>query len=162
MVHWLVYHAHHQVLICTIHGHAILNVASHLADKHKDIDRKSRRAIVTDCLGLQLSQPSNADFRYGPRNPTPAIDGLAVQKGFACKDCGFLTTSWKKLRVHHRENRYAWTLSKQVPGRWSEVRLQTFFTVPGNAVYYFCVTIPDTETQEAGAVSGLGPDIPVS
>lgn len=100
MVHWLVYHAHHQVLICTIHGHAILNVASHLADKHKDVDRKSRRAIVTDCLGLQLSQPSNADFRYGPRNPTPAIDGLAVQKGFACEDCGFLTTSWKKLRVH--------------------------------------------------------------
>jgi hypothetical protein len=62
MVLWLVYHAHYQVLICTIHRHAILNVAIHLADKHKDVDRKSRRAIVTDCLGLQLSQPSNAEI----------------------------------------------------------------------------------------------------
>jgi len=117
MVHWLVYHAHHQVLICTIHEYAILNVASHLADKHKNVNRKSRSAIVTDCLRLQLSQSSNADFRYNPKNPTPAVDGLAVQKGFAYKNCGFLTTSWKKLKVHHEENRYTWTLSKQVPGR---------------------------------------------
>lgn len=149
MVHWLVYHAHHQVLICTIHGHAVLNLASHLADKHKDVDGKSRCAIVTEYLGLTLSRPPNADFPYGARNPTPAIDGLTVQRGFACGECDFVTTSWKRLRVHHGGNKYEWTLSRRVPVRWFEVWLQTFFTVPGNVVHYFCVTVPETDAPEA-------------
>jgi hypothetical protein len=78
MVDWLVYHPRHQVLVCRVHGHAISNLASHLADKHKDINVKSRNTIVTEYSGLQLSRPPNTDFSHGPRNPIPAVDGLAV------------------------------------------------------------------------------------
>ena len=115
MVDWLMYHPRHQVLLCKVHGHAISNLTSHLADKHKDIDIKSRsrNTIVTKFSGLQLSQPSNADFSHGPRNATPAIDGLTVQRGFTCGECGFVTTSWKKLRVHHGKKKYEWVLSSR-------------------------------------------------
>jgi hypothetical protein len=75
---WLVYHPHYQALVCRVHGHAISNLASHLADKHKDIDVKSRNTIVAECSRLQLGRPSSTDFSHGPGNPIPAIDGLAV------------------------------------------------------------------------------------
>jgi hypothetical protein len=55
---WLVYHPHYQALVCRVHGHAISNLASHLADKHKDIDVKSRNTIVAECSRLQLGRPS--------------------------------------------------------------------------------------------------------
>jgi hypothetical protein len=93
MVDWLVYHPRHQVLVCKVYSYAISNLASHLADKHKDINVKSRNTIVTEYSKLQLTRPPNADFSYGLRNPILAIDGLAVHKGFACGKYGFVTTS---------------------------------------------------------------------
>lgn len=147
MVDWLVYHPRYQVLVCRVHGYAISNLVSHLADKHKDLDAKSRNTLVAAYSGLQLSRPPNTNFSHGPRNPIPAVDGLAVQRGFACGECGFVTTSWKKLRVHHGERKHEWALSKRDPVQWSEVQLQTFFTVPGNAVHYFCVTVPEAEAE---------------
>jgi superfamily II DNA helicase RecQ len=156
MVDWLVHHPRYQVLVCRVHGHAISNLASHLADKHKDINVKSRNTIVTEYSRLQLTRPPNTDFSHGPRNPIPAVDGLAVQKGFACGECGFVTTSWKKLRVHHGERKHAWVLSKRDPLRWSEVELQTFFTVPGNAVHYFCVTVPGSGAEDGHVADGRG------
>jgi len=156
MVDWLVYYPRHQVLVCRVHGHAISNLASHLADKHKDINVKSRNTIVTEYSSLQLSRPPNTDFSHGPGNPIPAIDGLAIQKGFACGKCGFVTTSWKKLRVHHRERKHAWVLSKRDPLHWSEVKLQTFFTVPGNAVHYFCVIVPGSGAEDGHVADGRG------
>lgn len=36
--------------------------------------------------------------------------------------------------------------TKKYPVHWTEVKLQTFFTVPGNAIHYFCVVVP----EEAG------------
>jgi hypothetical protein len=113
MVDWLVYHPRYQVLVYRVHGYAISNLASHLADKHKDINVKSRNMIVTKYSRLQLSRPPNIDFSHSPRDPIPAVNGLAVQKGFACGEYGFVTTSWKKLRVHCRERKHAWVLSKR-------------------------------------------------
>ncbi len=81
-------------------------MASYLADKHKDINVKSRNTIVTEYSGLQLSRPPNIDFSHSPRDLIPAVDGLAVQKGFAYSKCRFVTTSWKKLRVHYRERKH--------------------------------------------------------
>ena len=46
MVDWLVYHPRYQVLVCRVHGHAIMNLVNHLADKHKDLDIKSRNSII--------------------------------------------------------------------------------------------------------------------
>jgi hypothetical protein len=52
--------------------------------------------------------------------------------------------------VHHGVEKHEWVLSRRVPGRWSEVKLQTFFTIPGNAVHYFCVIAP-RDGAEGGA-----------
>jgi hypothetical protein len=93
MVDWLVYYPCHQVLVYRVHGHAISNLASHLADKHKDINIKSRNTIVTKYSKLQLNRPPNIDFSYSPRDLIPAVDSLAVQKGFACSEYGFVITS---------------------------------------------------------------------
>jgi hypothetical protein len=156
MVDWLVHHPRYQVLVCRVHGYAISNLVSHLADKHKDLDAKSRNTIVAAHSGLQLSRPPNTDFSYSPRNPIPAVDGLAIQGGFACGECGFVTTSWKKLRVHHGGQEHEWALSKRDPVQWFEVKLQTFFTVPGNAVHYFCVTAPDAGARGAAVADRRG------
>jgi hypothetical protein len=41
-----------------------------------------------------------------------------------------------------------WVLSKRDPLYWFEVELQTFFTVPGNAVYYFYITVPGSGAED--------------
>jgi superfamily II DNA helicase RecQ len=151
MVDWLVYHPAYKVLVCKVHGFAISKLSSHLSKQHSDIDCKSRNAIIVEYSGLELRRPSNADFRYGPTNPIPAIDSLTIHKGLACQDyqqCQFLSINRKMLKVHCKEE-HQWELSKTDPKHWSEVKLQTFFTVPGNAVHYFCVTVPSARAQEA-------------
>lgn len=64
-----------------------------------------------------------------------------MHRGFDC-ECGYLTRSWKWLKVHHnREHRV-----KGSKGRKSRttqqlsVRLQTFFTGPKSGIHYFSVT----------------------
>jgi hypothetical protein len=129
-----------------------------LSKQHSNIDRKSRNAIIVEYSGLELCRPSNVDFRYGPTNPIPAIDGLPIHKGLACQDyqgCQFLSINRKVLKVHCKEE-HQWELSKADPTHWSEVELQTFFTIPGNAIHYFCVTAPDTEAQGAAVVDRRG------
>jgi hypothetical protein len=143
MVFWLVYDPASRVLVCRAHGFAISKLASHLSKQHSDIDCKTRNAIVAEYSGLKLRRPSNADFCHGPTNPIPATDDLTVYQGLACQDyqeCQFLSRSRKRLKVHCKDE-YQWELSKTSPTHWSEVKLQTFFTVPGNAVHYFCVTV---------------------
>ena len=76
MVDWLVYHPAYKVLVCKVHGFAISKLSSHLSKQHSDIDCKSRNAIIVEYSGLELRRPSNADFRYGPTNPIPAIDSI--------------------------------------------------------------------------------------
>ena len=85
MVDWLVYYSAYQVLVYKVHGFAISKLSSHLSKQHSDIDCKSRNAIIAEYSGLELGRPSNAAFRYGPRNPIPAIDGLTIHIGLACQ-----------------------------------------------------------------------------
>ena len=47
-------------------------------------------------------------------------------------------------------------MSKKEPLRWSEVRLQTFFIVPGNAVHYFCVIMPEAGAEEGPVADRRG------
>jgi hypothetical protein len=58
--------------------------------------------------------------------------------------------------VHHGERKHTWVLSKRDPLRWFEVELQTFFTVPGNAVHYFCVTVPGSGAEDGHVTDGRG------
>jgi hypothetical protein len=58
--------------------------------------------------------------------------------------------------VHYGERKHAWVLSKRDPLRWFEVELQTFFTVPGNAVHYFCVTVPGSGAEDGHVTDGRG------
>jgi hypothetical protein len=59
------------------------------------------------------------------------------------------------LKVHCKDE-HQWELSKADPTHWSEVKLQTFFTVPGNAVHYFCMAVPNVEGQEADVADRRG------
>ncbi|KAH7183902.1 uncharacterized protein BKA55DRAFT_494508, partial [Fusarium redolens] len=72
-------------------------------------------------------------------NPIPAIEGLPLHTGFACTQCGFLTRSWKCLKVHHNQVHGTKEIGHRL-GLWSSVLLQTFFTTPRSAIHYFCVT----------------------
>ncbi len=84
MVDWLVYHLAYKVLVYRVHGFAISKLSSHLSKQHSDIDCKSWNAIIVKYSRLELRRPSNANFRYRPTNPIPAIDGLTIHKGLAC------------------------------------------------------------------------------
>ena len=127
MVEWLVYHATHQALACKIHGYAVLNLASHLADKHGDVEFEEREVLIEEYSSIQPCRPPNYKYQHGKSNPIPAIDGLAIYNGLACYDYDYLSTSRKKLKVHCREE-HNWQLSKKYPVHWTEVKLQTFFT----------------------------------
>jgi hypothetical protein len=59
------------------------------------------------------------------------------------------------LKVYYKDE-YQWELSKADLTHWSEVKLQTFFTILRNAVYYFCVAVPDVEGQEADMADRRG------
>ena len=155
-VAWLVYHADHKVLVCRAHGFAVSSLVGHLSRQHADIDCKTRNAIVAEYGKLELARPRSSDFRYGPDNPLPAIDGLTVHDGLACEDfeqCRFASISRKRLKVHCKEE-HQWKVSKAKPTHWRKVKLQTFFTVPGSAVHYFCVT--ETGGQEGSPDDGDG------
>lgn len=144
MVDWLVYYPTHHALVCRVHGFAVASLSSHLARQHPDIACKARNAIVAEYAKLDLSGPADEDLRHGPSDPIAAIEGLAVRAGLACREyerCGFLSTNRKMLKVHCKEA-HGWRVSKADPAHWTEVKLQTFFTVPGDAIRYFCVTAP--------------------
>ncbi|KAI3571769.1 hypothetical protein IWW34DRAFT_587353, partial [Fusarium oxysporum f. sp. albedinis] len=72
-------------------------------------------------------------------SPVPVVKGLPLHAGFACTQCGFLTKSWKCLKVHHNQVHGIREI-KQRLGLWSSVHIQTFFTTPRSAIHYFCVT----------------------
>ncbi|KAL2212888.1 hypothetical protein CC79DRAFT_1266044, partial [Sarocladium strictum] len=86
-------------------------------------------------------------------NPIPAIEGLRVQGGFACR-CGLLTTSWKWLRVYFNKKHPTWNVNSR-ERQWSLVRVQTFFTRPKRAIRYFCVTTTGDDTNTAAATPGI-------
>jgi hypothetical protein len=64
-----------------------------------------------------------------------------------------LTTSWKWFRVYwNKDHKGSAAGSKQ----WSTVQLQTFFTGPKSAVYYFCVMVPGTGAEEGPVADQRG------
>jgi superfamily II DNA helicase RecQ len=153
---WLVYHQAHRSLVCKRHGYAVLNLHSHLRDRHTEIESTDRNAIVSHYAGFKLQAPSKEDFNHGPPNPIPAIEGLHVHHGFACRRCGFATPSWKWLREHcnkeHKEHKAkGHKVKKQLkscPELWASVRIQTFFTGPKSAIHYFGVTTSAANVEE--------------
>lgn len=151
---WLRYDNGHRVLICSAHGYAISSIHGHLSDQHPDIKSKERNAIVARYAGVEIrgAEDVKADPHHGPSNPIPAVEGLRVQGGFACR-CGLLTPSWKWLRVHFNKEHPTWNVNSR-ERQWSLVRVQTFFTGPKRAIRYFCVTTTGDDTNTAAATPG--------
>jgi hypothetical protein len=135
----LLYYPEYRYLVCKTHGYAVSNLYSHLKAQHAHIDAKARRAISSHYTGLELQGPSKDSFPHSPLNPIPAIKGLPLHTGFACMQCGFLTKSWKYLKVHHNQVHGVKEIGHRL-GLWSSVQIQTFFTAPRSAIHYFCVT----------------------
>lgn len=82
---WLIYSPAHTVLICRVHGFAIAALSSHLSRQHADLSCRIRNTILAEYNTLEIERPANADFHYGPANPTAAIDGLTIHSGLACR-----------------------------------------------------------------------------
>jgi superfamily II DNA helicase RecQ len=145
---WLRYNTELLILVCARHGYAVVNLDGHLRSHHKETDARSRAALVAKFSGLELRRPANEEFRHGPSNPRGPIAGLPVRDGWACKECDMLTPSRKWLRVHYNEGH---VVRGNVP-KEPDVKIQTLFTVPSNAVHYFCVSGhgPDTDREEGG------------
>jgi hypothetical protein len=100
---WLIYNGEYRSLICAFHGYAVCSLEGHLRDRHPDIDHRARSDIIHRHKGLQLQGPALEQLvQHGASNPTRAVKGLVVHRGFACTwpGCRHLTPSWKCLRVH--------------------------------------------------------------
>lgn len=130
--------------------------------EYPDINHRARSDLVRCHKGLQLQGPALEQLvQHGASNPTRAVKGLVVHRGFACTwpGCRHLTPSWKCLRVHLNEEHNIKGAKAQA-GLWTSVYLQTFFTGPKRAIYYFCVSISTSGND--GAVSAAGdPPTPV-
>jgi hypothetical protein len=135
----LLYYPEYRYLVCKTHGYAILNLDGHLKAQHANINAEARRAISSHYTGLELQGPSKDSLPHSPLSPIPAIKGLPLHAGFACMQCGFLTKSWKYLKVHHNQVHGIKEIGQRL-GLWSSVHIQTFFTAPRSAIHYFCVT----------------------
>ncbi|GKU16177.1 unnamed protein product, partial [Fusarium langsethiae] len=155
---WLLYNEEHQSLICAFHGYAVRNLEGHLRDRHPDIDHRARSDLIRRHRDLQLQGPKEDRLAlYGPSNPTQPIEGLPIHRGFACtwSACKHLTPSWKCLRVHFNDE-HGVKGAKAREGLWTDVRLQTFFTGPKRAIFYFCVSPPVGGGSGDVALAGKG------
>ena len=147
MVDWLIYYLAYKVLVYRVYGFVISKLSSHLSKQYSDINYKSRNTIIAKYSGLEFCCLSNTDFCYRPTNPIPAIDGLIIYKGLVYQDYQeyqFLSINRKKLKVYYKDE-HQQKLSKANLIHWSKVKLQTFFTVPGNTIHYFYITVPNAE-----------------
>ncbi|KAL2211178.1 hypothetical protein CC79DRAFT_1353329 [Sarocladium strictum] len=122
---------------------------------HPDIKSKERNAIIARYASVEIrsAEDVKANPHHRPSNPIPAVKGLQVQGGFACR-CGLLTTSWKWLRVHFNKEHPTWNVNSHKQ-QWSLVRVQTFFTGPKRAIHYFYMTTTSDDTNTAAATPGI-------
>lgn len=156
---WLIYNGEYRSLICAFHGYAVCSLEGHLRDRHPDIDHRARSDIIHRHKGLQLQGPALEQLvQHGASNPTRAVKGLVVHRGFACTwpGCRHLTPSWKCLRVH-LNGEHNIKGAKAQAGLWTGVYLQTFFTGPKRAIYYFCVRISTSGNDDAVSAAGDPP-----
>ncbi|KAL3587389.1 hypothetical protein FPOAC2_13285 [Fusarium poae] len=155
---WLLYNEEHQTLICAFHGYAVRNLEGHLRDRHPDIDHRARSDLVRRHRDLQLQGPNEDQLAlYSPSNPTQPIEGLPIHRGFACAwpACRHLTPSWKCLRVHFNDE-HGVKGAKAREDLWTGVSLQTFFTGPKRAIFYFCVSL-SVDGGGGGGGGDVGP-----
>ncbi|WKT53731.1 Helicase superfamily 1/2, ATP-binding domain, partial [Fusarium oxysporum f. sp. vasinfectum] len=145
---WLLYNEEYQSLICAFHGYAVRfrNLEGHLKDRHPDLSHQVRSDLIRRHKGLLptlLEEGPREDqlARHGSSNPAEPVEGLPIHRGFACTwpGCGYLTPSWKCLRMHFNDEHNAKAAKRKTQADlWAAVHLQTFFTGPKRAIRYFC------------------------
>ncbi|KAK2922489.1 Protein of unknown function DUF3505 [Fusarium oxysporum f. sp. vasinfectum] len=146
---WLLYNEEYQSLICAFHGYAVRfrNLEGHLKDCHLDLSHQVRSDLIRRHKGLLLTLLEEGPredqlARHGSSNPAEPVEGLPIHRGFACTwpGCGYLTPSWKCLRMHFNDEHNAKAAKRKTQADlWAAVHLQTFFTGPKRAICYFCV-----------------------
>jgi hypothetical protein len=107
---------------------------------------RSRAGLVAKFSRLELRRPLNEEFRHSLTSLRQPINGLPVRDSWAYRICEILTLSRKWLRVHYNKEH---SMRGNVP-REPDIKIQTLFTVLSSAVHYFCVSHPNTDTEEGG------------
>ncbi|KAL9568920.1 hypothetical protein ACKAV7_006934 [Fusarium commune] len=119
---WLLYNKEYQSLICAFHGYAVRfrNLEGHLKDRHPDLSHQVRSDLIRRHKGLLptlLEEGPREDqlARHGSSNPAEPVEGLPIHRGFACTwpGCGYLTPSWKCLRMHFNDEHNAKAAKKK-------------------------------------------------
>ena len=102
----LVYHPAYCVLVFRTYGYPLSDLGSHLAEKNDEIKLRSRKAIVKKPCSLEpllASGTCPAARQTHGSAPIEAVDSLKVHDVLVCLECGFLSISRKRLKVHCKE-----------------------------------------------------------
>jgi hypothetical protein len=131
---FLRYDPRYGVLLCLKCGYAVQKSAldSHLL-RHK-IYREERKRLVASVSHLKILEPNEVAI---PAPTSPALAYLTNFSGLKCTvpQCGHLTVSTKRMKLHWRQVHHSLELPIDVRDQARSVTLQTFFR--GNKVRYF-------------------------
>jgi hypothetical protein len=130
---YVIYNELYQVLICCQHHYAISpdSIVRHFRMLHKSIPLEMRQRIIKYASELDLLEPKKVSV---PTQMTP-IKGLAIYDGFKCtyNGCTELRGTVESMRKHCHT--HGWVISDGI--KWSEQKLQTFFTTNNTKYVHF-------------------------
>src|SRR5688572_5351621 len=94
---WLYYYPHYEALVCTTHGYAVADLASHLLKRHTDLDWPTRQGLIQHYGQQSLGGPSQQQLQGKAIAP---VAGLPIHHGFRCQRCpDFVTINWKSCKI---------------------------------------------------------------
>jgi superfamily II DNA helicase RecQ len=135
-------------LVCKQHKYAVQNIQSHLYDVHRHLEAKIRRAIVQKFKVYRLAKPDTIRLPRAGGPPLPILQAPRI--GFNCNDCGYISISRKKMRMHHNKI-HQWKVTKKEDIRWTKIQVQTFFTSKGHQ-RWFIVNNGNNDDEDESSV----------
>jgi hypothetical protein len=131
------------LIICKQHCTAVVNLNTHLRDKHTTTPAL-RRYIVEEFSNFTVIEPTAVKL---PEQPARALKELGTpSNGLKCKICEYLTISSDAIRKHCKKNHpQAWKNEKI--SLVESVKVQTFFRT-GGLQKYFIVAVGVAENVE--------------
>jgi len=128
----VLYNEKYKVLVCLVCRFCIKPSPAdkaHLTDLHQEWPLKLRKEILTYASQLSIAQPEEVVY---PEPTEPAITGLTIHDGWACRKCGYLCASLLTMKEHLKRT-HEWR--KANGSWWRAAKVQAFFG--GNKKRFF-------------------------
>lgn len=125
------------VLVCKEHGYALTSWKWHLSNYHA-FNRDELKDAARKLRGLDVVRPEDAPLPTANEPALPFL--LPSRKGYQCwgtsgDTCGYISTSCSKI-AEHCNTAHGWRSSPRDRNHWSEVKVQTFCTIPGKQRWF--------------------------